>query len=742
MIRCFCSFLFLIIIQSVYAIIPDGPFVQEYHVPFTIGESPAANDVRAVLVDEYQNIWAATKAGLFKLKQGEANWTKIYPSSKDHSFYCLTIDKNGGILAGGWNGVFLCQNNTVTKIDGINEPISAIASNGKILLALGPKGQWLLKNEIAEKIEFDCSANVRNITPSKMDGFWISTGVGLFHYGNGKELFYQDAADLLSADVVDVAYTKNENFWIGGLGGITVYQDGFRAQTYYPKDGIPSAEVRCVGSGPNGVMWVGTTKGIGRFDGESWSVRHSRRWLLDDNVRDIQFDNNGTAWIATAKGVSAIKRHHMTLASKANYFQRILKARHVREPGLTEKCLFTVPGDSTTWAPRDDDNDGQYTGMYLVMESYRYAVTKSPKALANAQKAFRGLKFLQEITETDGFFARTVIPSSWTRMFDPNREYTKEQWADKLVHNPREKYVPNLWRPSSDGKWLWKGDTSSDEMTGHMYGYLFYYDLAADDTDKKLVSKHVCKIVDYLIDNDYVFMDIDGRHTKWGVWSPKKLMGDPDWSPERYINSVEILSYLKLAFHVSGKKKYQQEYEKLLYEFKYVENIVNAKHYNPAFRTHIDDELLAIAYPCLLLYETNPELKALYRESVENWYRGLRHDQNAFFNFMYSALLDKKMDLKISVESLKDASIDLVQWRIDNSQREDLEIVRSPELDAWQTSRLVPPSERCMMRLDKNPWLAIQGDGGYSESDGVWYLLPYWMGRYYGYISSPEELEK
>jgi hypothetical protein len=31
----------------------------------------------------------------------------------------------------------------------------------------------------------------------------------------------------------------------------------------------------------------------------------------------------------------------------------------------------------------------------------------------------------------------------------------------------------------------------------------------------------------------------------------------------------------------------------------------------------------------------------------------------------------------------------------------------------------------------------VQGDGGQTESDGVFWLLPYWMGRYYGYILPP-----
>jgi streptogramin lyase len=730
----------LLLCTSMYAQkLADNPFIQEYHTPYAVADNPQANDVRQVLVDSDKNIWTATRDGLYKLNVQAKAWTKIFPKDKPHACYAVIEGPAGIIWLGAWDGLYKVENKNVQKINNIVGPISALASQGDEILAMGPTGKWIVKNRKASIPNFSCALEVKNITPVGENGYWISTGVGLYYHDKRKDIFYQDESDLVSASVSDVAFADNKTMWIGGMGGITIFRDGFRSASYLPKDGIPSAEISCVEKSPDNTMWVGTTKGISRFDGKKWSVRHSRRWLLDDNVRDIKFDKNGVAWIGTAKGLSAIKRKSMTLKRKADYFQQVLEARHIREPGLIEKCLLKVPGDTTTWVPRDDDNDGQYTGMYLVMESYRYAVTKSPQALQNAKNAFYGLKYLQDVTETDGFFARTVIPIGWTRMADPNVVYTEEQWAEKLVHNPREKYVPDVWRPSKDGKWRWKGDTSSDELTGHMYAYLHYYDYAADKGEKKAVSKLVCKIVDHLIDNGYVLKDLDGRHTKWGVWSPEKLLGDADWSPERYVNSVEILSYLKLAFHVSGNEKYQKEYKKLLYDFNYVDNITKAKHYNPAFRTHIDDELLALAYPCLLYHETDPALKTLYRESVENWHKGLRQDKNAYFNFMYSALLDKQMDLMVSVETLRDASIDLIKWRIDNSQREDLDLVRYPELDEWQTSRLVPPSERCMMRLDKNPWLAIQGDGGHTESDGVWYLLPYWMGRYYGYIDTPRD---
>src|SRR3954465_14249041 len=97
---------------------------------------------------------------------------------------------------------------------------------------------------------------------------------------------------------------------------------------------------------------------------------------------------------------------------------------------------------------------------------------------------------------------------------------TAKQLAEEMVKEPRFKPVEVRWRKSKDGKWLWKGDASSDEWCGHMMGYYFYYELAADAAEKEIVRKHVARLMDHLIANNYNMMDVDGTHTRWSVWSP------------------------------------------------------------------------------------------------------------------------------------------------------------------------------------------------------------------------------
>jgi len=45
---------------------------------------------------------------------------------------------------------------------------------------------------------------------------------------------------------------------------------------------------------------------------------------------------------------------------------------------------------------------------------------------------------------------------------------------------------------------------------------------------------------------------------------------------------------------------------------------------------------------------------------------------------------------------------------------------------------VLPASERPMMKWNGNPYRLDGGDGGRTEEDGTFFLLPYWMARYHG----------
>jgi hypothetical protein len=87
------------------------------------------------------------------------------------------------------------------------------------------------------------------------------------------------------------------------------------------------------------------------------------------------------------------------------------------------------------------------------------------------------------------------------------------------------------------------------------------------------------------------------------------------------------------------------------------------------------------------------------------------------------------VEVKNSINFLINTSLDLVDWRIDHSMREDIQIVRKPILEDKQVSEYIPAQIRATVRWDKNPWAAIQGNS-FSEREPVFWLLPYWMAKY------------
>lgn len=726
---------------NTYALDPiiDTPFSQEFHEGYPITNSGTENEVRAVAVDHNDVVWAATRSGLFRLTG--TRWERVSGATTG-PHYCLHVDTAGVVWVGAWNGAYRLEGDHAVKQDDVDGTITAFAETIDGLIALGPEGTWQYSGKRWSPFKNNWSRHVRDTAVLDTGDLYIGTGVGLY-LQRGKELdhFYLED-DLYSGDIRALALDTSDNLWIGALGGIDVYSNGEYRNHYGPEEGLPNADVRALAFDADGMLWVGTELGVARLRGDSWSLRHSKRWLLSDDVRDIAFDSKGTAWIATRSGVSAIRKREMTLAQKAAYYLEICHKRHIRSPYIVEKCWLPNPNDYNVWEPRDDDNDGTWTAMYMAMESLRWAVTKDPEARKHALAAYETLEFFEQITPIDGFFARTIVPADTTHMSDANHVMTPEEYAERRVRDPRTKRVDERWRLSEDKKWLWKGDTSSDEMAGQMFGYYFFYELAATEQERVRIRKHVANIMDYIIEGDYTIRDLDGNHTRWGVWAPESVKNDPDWRVEGVNKTFEILSYLKASYHITGDEKYQREYMKLITEHGYDEIARHPKSYGRSERTHIQDDLIAMATPALLTYESDANLHANFMEGITWAYKTIEHDQNLFFNFTYGMAGGTDFHLQESVAFMRDHPLDLRQWTIDNSKREDITFSRHPILRPMQTDRMLPPSERGVMRWDKNPWAVISGDfhdaQGHRESSGVFWLLPYWMGRYYGFIDAPK----
>jgi hypothetical protein len=515
---------------------------------------------------------------------------------------------------------------------------------------------------------------------------------------------------LLSDDVRDLAVDSQGTMWVATGAGLCLFDGGKWCEQITGKDGLPWEDLLSVALGPGGVRWVGSMMGAMKLQEGEWHYYFGRRWLAGDEVRAIALADDGTAWLGTPTGVSRVYTKTMTLEEKCATYEEIIRLRHNRN-GYVASCGLQKPGDLSSFIYEATDNDGLWTAIYVGAESFRYGATRDPQARELARESVYAMMDLERKSTVEGFPARALVHK-----------------GERVIKSGGE------WHDTADGKGEWKADTSSDELDGHYFALAVYYDLVADEKEKEDLRGTVSRITDHIIEHGYYLVDVDGKPTAWGVFAPEMLNGP--WEGQRGLNSLEMLSHLKVAYYVTGDEKYQAAYLDLVRNHHYALNIIYQKTTLPGDVNHSDDELAFLSYYPLVKYEEDPDLRAIYLKSLQRSWEIDRPERNPLWNFIYGALTGKDCDANLAVQTLQEIPTDMIEWAVRNSHRKDLQ--RDPEFDRFRRPQSLTPlraDERPIAKWNSNPFAFDGGGDGRGEDDGAYYLLPYWMGRYFRIIA-------
>jgi hypothetical protein len=464
---------------------------------------------------------------------------------------------------------------------------------------------------------------------------------------------------------------------------------------------------------------------VNRPDGR-YDYYASKRWLVDNRVKDISPGPDGSVLILTEQGLSKINFVEMTLAEKAEHFQRIQRLRHIRY-GFSSEGRLLRPGDPSSMVLRDTDNDGLWTSMYLAGELFRYAVTKSEDALQNAYEAFEAMERLTEISGISGFPARTY-------------EIDGYQSSDTDPEKPEEE---KIWQLAEDGRWRWKSTTSSDESCGHFFVYALFAEIVPDRNWRDRAIHQIKIEMDHIMNNDWYLVTWNGEITRWGRWNPEYVNSFPVSVGDRRLNSTLILAFLQTAYHFSGEELYREKAYELMEDHGYLENVIRPAtaigHVEGQFLSdswnHSDDEMYFLTVPALVKYAFTDELRDAYFKTAQSHWEIERSEKNPLWNFIYALAGGADYDLDESIWWLKEFPMDLVSWNVDNSKRRDLKKVE-PNFRKQEYSEVLPRDER-PMHLHNNAYINHGGHGGKREFPPYIFLLPYWAGRYVEAISPP-----
>lgn len=456
-----------------------------------------------------------------------------------------------------------------------------------------------------------------------------------------------------------------------------------------------------------------------------------RRYLADDEVLGLAPDASG-AWIRTHTGVSRIELRPYTLAEKAAYFDDRLARRHMRD-GFVDDCVMAAPGDRNRCRPEPSDNDGLWTAIYVAAECFRYAVTGSTGALSRARTALEAMLRLESVTGIPGFPARAIAAPGEDR--DPGGE----------------------WHPAGNGR-FWKGDTSSDELVGHFFADWVAYNLLpagpppgdAPGTDlRDRAANEAARIAERLIDRGLRLVGPDGRMTRWGDYTPQYFKTS-EGAEDAGLDSLEILSHLRVAARISSRPGLASEYRHVAFDLGYLENVLQLASPPPEVN-YSDEELAYLAFaplvdplprspahssPIAAGAEDDSPVAARYRSTLERFWTRTRDENNPLWAVIAAATLPKgEVNLRPARQALERIPMDTIEWNVRNSGRTDITLrPRRNRFGRPQSTRALPPNERPVMKWNGDPFELDGGDGGRTEDDGAFFLLPYWMARYYGLI--------
>jgi hypothetical protein len=697
-----------------------GPFptgthpqlVRKFH---TMADGLPADEVRAVAATRDGAVFAASAKGLARL-HGERWVPEAGPSNVTALF---ALPQEVAALAGAGDGVWALTQGEWRKEEGSPAGVIAFAAEpAGVCWALARGGVW--RREPAwrqvHRIDEDDMVAPKSLLAFGPEEAFVASESGLFGL-MGKRKYWLSLevrpGGLLSHNTRALARLGDGHLLIATDKGLNLSngKNGWVAVT--GADGLPILDLTGAAVAVDGTIWLGSDHGLMRWRGGQWTYLAGKRWLPHERVAAMAPAPDGSVWVGTTNGLSQISERRMTLAEKADIYQRDLESRN-RRHGFVTVLQLPAPGVLEGAVQEVSDNDGLWTALYIASQSFRFAVTKAPEAKAQAWRSMQALLRLESITGLTGFPARAICHVDEPQ-FDHRSLRSHSEWHES---------------PSEKG-WFWKGETSSDELDGHYFGWFVFHELAADEEQKARVRATCQRVTDHILNNGFYLLDIDGRPTTWGVWAPEKLNDDPKWWEERGLNSVEILSHLKVASHIVGDARYDAAYRELIRKHHYALNTLRAKL--PDGVSH-DDQLLFLAYYPLLQLEKDPAMRAMFTSSLRRTWEMERREANPLWNFIFGASTGQPCDAEATVQSLRDFPLDFILWETRNSHRADL--VFDPVLEQRGIKRLsrpLPFTERLLHKWDKDPY-DLDGGNDRGEVDQTAWLLPYWMGRYHGLI--------
>lgn len=337
-------------------------------------DDPDINDhqISSIAEDGNGNIWFGTMdfGGLFQF-----NGKKLYIFSDefglaDNNINCLLTDAEGNLIIGTPNGL------SIHDGDGFKNVFISddVASNHVTALVLGPENQvyvgtsdgsvFVLKNgAIDGGIEINSSSPITDLAYGSMGLVAATQSDGVFLLKNGEAVRIEDGGGLTGSSARSLAAIGSQ-LYVGsanGLRQLSFIQDSILTRSFDRKDGfMGSACKRGVMLADGNTVWIGTTKGIVRYNPTEDDVNTERPRLLFTDLQLFyqQVDWKKLGFELAANGLPI----DLELSYTENSLQFFFKGIHHRQPDGVS-FSYILEGFEDRWNPATDRQFANYPNL-------------------------------------------------------------------------------------------------------------------------------------------------------------------------------------------------------------------------------------------------------------------------------------------------------------------------------------------------------------------------------------------
>ncbi len=138
----------------------------------------------------------------------------------------------------------------------------------------------------------------RRTVPFGVAAVDLEIGMIIYHRASFNEKLGQQGILPVPVDVSGIAFMGDEALWLASSQGATRVI-GSEVKTFIEADGLRSELLRGVVCTPGGMVYTASSRGLGAWDGESWTFPPELRTAIND----IAMGKHGHLWMATDRGL-------------------------------------------------------------------------------------------------------------------------------------------------------------------------------------------------------------------------------------------------------------------------------------------------------------------------------------------------------------------------------------------------------------------------------------------------------